>query len=322
LKGKKNVRIERRTLADGTVKTYEYERKKRQPKSSRTVAGIIAEWQNSPEWDALRPNTQDGYVRYINPLFQAFKAIDFRKLKREHLMSIRNVVAKKQGHGAAIAFCRSVSALYKWAIEQGKTEFSPATKMRNKLRMGELPAWRNEQAMKAMRELPEPYRRAVVLAYYTGQRRGDLCSLKWSAYDGVVLTVKQQKAKDDKDPLQIPVVPALRAELEAWKQEARAVTILETVRGMPWIPAYLSRTLPIELEKVGLPRLGIHGLRKLTAARLAEAGCSPHEIAAITGHETLSMITHYTKSVNQRTLADVAVLRLGTKPKRAKEAKS
>ena len=36
--------------------------------------------------------------------------------------------------------------------------------------------------------------------------------------------------------------------------------------------------------RAGLPRLGIHGLRKLAATRLADAGCSTHEIAAITGH--------------------------------------
>lgn len=322
MKSKSNVRTERRVLADGTVKTYRYERKKRQPKQGRTVAAIITEWQDSPEWEALRPNTQDGYVRYIHPLFQALKGEDFRRIRREHLMAVRNVVAKKQGHGAAIAFCRSVGALYKWAIDQGKIDISPATKMRDKLRQGELPAWTNDQAQHAMRDLPEPYRRAVVLAYHTGQRRGDLCSLRWSAYDGSVIRVKQQKAKDDREPLQIPVSAELRAELGEWKRDARTLTILETARGKPWIPVYLSRTLPIEMEKIGMPPLGMHGLRKLTAVRLAEAGCSPHEIAAITGHETLAMVAHYTKAVNQRTLADVAVLRLGGGAKDDKEAEN
>lgn len=319
MKNKGNVRTERRTLADGTVKVYRYTRKKRQPKGNRTVAGIIAEWQNSPEWDALRPNTKDGYVRYIHPLFQAFKTVDFRKLRREHLMGVRNVVAKKNGHGAAGGYCKAVQALFKWTVEQGITDFSPATKLRTKLRVGELPTWTEEQARKAMRDLPEAYRRVVVLAYYTGQRRGDLCALKWSAYDGAFLRVKQQKAKDNKKPLEIPVLPELRAELAEWKRQARTVTILETVRGLPWGAPYLSRILPYELAKIGLPRLGVHGLRKLTAVRLAEAGCSPHEIAAITGHETLAMISHYTKAVNQRTLAEVALLRLDARHKGAKE---
>lgn len=319
MKSKTGTRIERRTLADGSVKEYRYSRKKRTTQTGRTVAAVITAWQNSPEWDALRPATIEGYTRYIHPLFQAFKLVDFRKLRREHLMGVRNIVAKKRGHGAAIGYCRSVSALYKWAIDQGIAEFSPALRMRNKLRQGELPVWTNEQAQRAMRELPEPYRRAVVLAYHTGQRRGDLCGLRWSDYDGVALRIRQRKTKQT---LEIPVAPELRVELATWYAGARSVTILETVRGMPWIPVYLSRTLPAELAKIGLPdALGLHGLRKLTAVRLAEAGCSAHEIAAITGHRTLAMVQHYTKGVNQRTLADIAVLRLDARPKGSKEAK-
>jgi integrase len=314
LKSSSGFRRERRILADGTVHEYRYQRKKRAAKADRTVASVIAAWQNSPEWEALRPATVDSYTRYIHPLFQAFRLVDFRKLKREHLMGVRNSVAKMRGHGAAIGYCRAVSALFKWAIEQGIAESSPALKMRNKLRQGELPTWTEEQARRAMSELPEPYRRAVVLAYYTGQRRGDLCRLRWSDYDGSAFHFIQQKPRA-KVEMEIPVVPGLRTELDAWKADRRAVTILETVRGLPWLPVYLSRTLPAELAKIGLPGgLNIHGLRKLTAVRLAEAGCSAHEIAAITGHKTLAMVQHYTKAVNQRTLADVAVLRLDKVP--------
>ena len=58
-------------------------------------------------------------------------------------------------------------------------------------------------------------------------------------------------------------------------------------------------------------KLGPHGLRKAAARRLAEAGCSTHQIAAITGHKSLAEIERYTKEVNQRRVAAEAVLRLG-----------
>jgi integrase len=38
----------------------------------------------------------------------------------------------------------------------------------------------------------------------------------------------------------------------------------------------------------------MHGLRKAAARPLAEAGCTTHEIAAITGHKTLSEVERYT----------------------------
>jgi len=43
-----------------------------------------------------------------------------------------------------------------------------------------------------------------------------------------------------------------------------------------------------------------HGLRKAAARRLAEAGCTEHEIAAITGHASLREVQRYTKAADQK----------------------
>jgi integrase len=321
LKSKPGVRVERRTLADGSVREYRYQRKRGPSKASaKTVRAAVAAWQDSPEWAILRPNTTASYTLYIHPLFQALGATDLKAVRRRHILAIRDGVAKNRGHGAAIAFCRATSALFKWALDHDLVESSPCNSLRRSLRHGTLPTWTEDQAGRAMHELPEPYRRAVVLAYATGQRRGDLCALRWSDYDGVAIRVRQQKTGER---LEIPAIPMLRTELDDWRRAARSVTILETARGLPWIPGYLSRTLPAELTKIGLPAgLNIHGLRKLAAVRLAEAGCSAHEIASITGHRTLAMVQHYTRAANQRTLADVAVLRLDNQTKDAKRRNS
>ena len=41
--------------------------------------------------------------------------------------------------------------------------------------------------------------------------------------------------------------------------------------------------------------------------RLAEAGCTPHQIQAITGHDNLAEIETYTKAVSQKRLAQIAM---------------
>jgi integrase len=46
------------------------------------------------------------------------------------------------------------------------------------------------------------------------------------------------------------------------------------------------------------------------AAWLAESGCTPHEIASITGHKTLAMIEHYTAGVDQVRRAKAAIFKL------------
>jgi integrase len=68
--------------------------------------------------------------------------------------------------------------------------------------------------------------------------------------------------------------------------------------------------------KAGIAKgLGPHGLRKATARRLAEAGCTPHQIAAMTGHQSLKEVERYTRAADQRRLAAAAVVRLEKPPK-------
>jgi integrase len=70
------------------------------------------------------------------------------------------------------------------------------------------------------------------------------------------------------------------------------------------------------VEKAGIePGLSPHGLRKATARRLAEAGCTPHQIASITGHQSLKEVERYTRAADQKRLAAAAVVRLGKRDK-------
>ena len=41
-----------------------------------------------------------------------------------------------------------------------------------------------------------------------------------------------------------------------------------------------------DAQQAGLPQCSAHGLRKLAATRLANAGCSSEQIKAITGHRS------------------------------------
>jgi integrase len=60
----------------------------------------------------------------------------------------------------------------------------------------------------------------------------------------------------------------------------------------------------------GLPHCSAHGLRKAAARRLAEGGCTAHEIAAITGHASLREVARYTRAADQRNLAVAAMAKV------------
>ena len=56
--------------------------------------------------------------------------------------------------------------------------------------------------------------------------------------------------------------------------------------------------------------MSAHGLRKATGRRLAEIGCTAHQIASILGHASLSEVQRYTKAADRKRLAREAMAKL------------
>lgn len=315
---RKAERVVRKRLADGTVKEYRYPAVRKTARyEADSVAALIAAWKLSPEWGTLADASRKVYGVYLREV-ELLAASAVTDVRRRDILGIRDAIASTRGHGAANAFVRASSALFGWGVDREWIEHNPVTRIRP-LAGGHLAAWSEQHVALALAGLPEPFRRVVVLGMHTAQRKGDLCRMTWADYDGARIRVRQQKTGEQ---LAIPCHPDLRAELDAWRAEASTLTILDR-DGYPWQPERLSHAMSRELAKIeGFPpHLNVHGLRKLGAARLADAGCSTHEIAAITGHRTLSMVALYTRSADQERLANAAILRLSdartTTPKMA-----
>jgi integrase len=308
-------KVVRKRLADGGVKEYRYPRNR--PRKAPRVApdsldALLMAYRQSPEYADLKPSTRAVYAVYLRVLDKAGET-PVASIRRRDLLAIRDAIATSRGRGAATGFVRAASAMLTWALEHDWIETHPLAKVRA-LRGGHLPAWGEAQAATALIGLPEALRRVVVLALYTGQRRGDLIAMGWGAYDGATIRLRQAKTGT---PLVLPVHPELRAELEAWKAEGRRSTlILTSPRGKPWKPEHLSREMGKALAKLGLKGLNVHGTRKLATTRLADAGCTAHEIAAVTGHLSLSMVQLYTRSADQERLARAAIARLEDRRKK------
>jgi integrase len=80
--------------------------------------------------------------------------------------------------------------------------------------------------------------------------------------------------------------------------------------GKPFTAAGFGNWFREQCDTANLRHCSAHGLRKAAARRLAEAGCTPHEIAAITGHASLKEIVRYTEAVNRKRLAQSAMAKV------------
>jgi len=305
----------RKVLADGLVKEYRYPRDGKKPAVARisaaSIDALVIDYRNSPEFERLAPHTKRLRLIRLRPLDDVgFRPVE--QMRRREAIHIRDAVYRASGPAAANAFVSAARIVFEWGISRDRLENNPFDKIKA-LPGGALAAWTEEQASLALSKFPEHLRRVVVLAIYTGQRRGDLVALRWSQIAGGTLHITQQKGGMN---VTMPMHPALATEMEAWRaEEARhhnnsSPFILLNKRRKPWKAATLTCAIKRALTNIGVSGLSIHGLRKLSANRLAEAGCTTHEIASITGHKSLGMVQHYTDKAERRRLAVTAVSRL------------
>jgi integrase len=146
-------------------------------------------------------------------------------------------------------------------------------------------------------------RLAMSLLLYTGQRRGDVIRMgRQHIREGGLLYVRQEKTGRE---LLIPI-----PELLPIVAGISNLTFLTTHRGQPFLANSFGNWFREQCNAAGLPHCSAHGLRKAAARRLAEAGCSTHEIAAITGHNSLKEVERYTKAVDQKRLAMSAIAKV------------
>lgn len=139
--------------------------------------------------------------------------------------------------------------------------------------------WTEGDLGKMFAVVPKEIRRIIMVAIWTGQREGDILRLGWSNYDGKHIRLKQSKGGRR---VTIPVSSILKAELNEIKK-AGTVMLLNT-RGRPWTPGGFRASFRKLQARAGIKGLTFHDFRGTAVVRLAIAGCTVPEIAAITGH--------------------------------------
>jgi integrase len=158
-------------------------------------------------------------------------------------------------------------------------------------------------------------RRVFVLALYTGAARADLVRLGWQSLtaDGAALEYRRAKMLTRGGPLvTVPILPELRAELAGVPRSQ--MTFLESRDGRARSEKGLTGDFGRWCAAAGVHDVSLHGLRKALGRRLAEAGCTPHEIMAILGHTTIKEAARYSAAYNRRTAAASAMERLANAP--------
>ncbi|MCP1243226.1 tyrosine-type recombinase/integrase [Acetobacter lambici] len=314
-KGAKSVKLPD-FHADGFLEAYHaaltgYERI--EPKAdtikSQTLDHLIVLWMKSPHFLHLESSTKAVYTRLLNRV-RGSEASQGNALSMQ-AKHIRVLVSHfGTAPTTAQRILRLLGQLMQFSISLGWREDDPTLGIKIKRQKSEgIHSWTEGEIAQFEAHWPSGsiQRLALYLMLYTGQRRSDVVRIGPADISSNSLSLKQKKTKTE---LVLPIHEALRSEINQWRGSSQ--TYLEAKRGSPYTANGFYNVFKAWCREAGLPeQCSPHGLRKAAARRLAEAGCSANQIAAITGHKRLADVAHYTKAAEQRKMAEDAMSRLG-----------
>ena len=279
-----------------------------------TVSALCVAYYAGATFRSLNVSTRRTYRNILDRFRATYGDGPARALKPTHIKAILDKTAGRPG--AARNLLKALRALFAFAAERGLVPANPTTGVKFKAPRSEgFRAWTEDdiEAFRAHWPAGSRARLALALLLYTGQRRSDVVRMgRQHIRDGCIL-VRQKKRGADAPVLSIPIHPNLTAELDALPKEH--LTFLMTAYGKPMSEAGFTNWFVRCAGDAGLPaKSSPHGLRKAAARRLAEAGCSAHEIMAITGHGSLKEVERYTATASQGKLAQAAMARTVNAP--------
>jgi integrase len=271
-----------------------------------SFSALCALYYGSPEFLGLKDSTKGVRRNILNRFCTDYGHCRLKDLKATHIRTILGALSERPE--SANGLLKALRAVLGHAVAIGLTAVNPALGVKPyRSRNAEgYHTWDEAEIAQFQAAHPLGTRAglAMALALYTGQRRSDVVRLGWQHIKDGRILVRQQKTSA---ALAIPIHPELERVLEVLPKTN--MTFLVTEFDKPFAVAGFGNWFRRMCNAAGLSHCSMHGLRKAACRRLAEAGCSANEIAAVSGHASLREVARYTSAASQRLLADRAVER-------------
>jgi integrase len=244
---------------------------------------IIAKYKASTEFAKLAPKTQKAYLSYIGRIEQEFGSMPIAAINdprsRSDFLEWRDGMSATPR--AADYAWTTLARILSWGKNRSLLTNNPCEKGGRLYGGGDRAAivWKPDDIRKLMAHASPEVTAVFIVGLWTDQRQGDLLRLPWSAFNGKRINLRQSKTRMR---VSIPVGATLLRFLEGL--EKRSPRMLVNSRGRPWTEDGFRSSFYSACAEAGIGDLHFHDLRGTAVTRLALAGCSVPEIAAITGH--------------------------------------
>jgi integrase len=266
------------------------------------AAGFVAYTGSASFRNGLSASTQRVHFNILSRWRDQWGEARLNHIQRRHVVEWLN--ERIDTPAAAQVFLKVVRRCFQYCISIDLIETDPTQGIKAPERKNESHhTWTDAEIEQYRRchSLGSNARLALELLIGTGQRKSDVVTMGRQHIRSDMIFVRQQKTGWEGE---VPITPELAVALA--QVPAAQLTFLQTAWGRPLTDKGFGIRFRAWCNAAGLPHCSAHGLRYATARQLAEAGCTPHQIQAVTGHKSLALVQRYTNAVNQRELARAA----------------
>ena len=214
---------------------------------------------------------------------------------------------------AANNFLKTMSHLFKWAVEAEHVEINPCIGV-SKLnaKSDGFHTWSVDQVerYRSFHKLGTKPRLAIDILLFLGLRRSDAVVVGRQHMKDGMISLRTQKTGQW---VYLPVFKHLQESIDA--TPTGDLAFLTTEKGKPFSSgASFGNWFAKQCRAAGLPdECRAHGLRKAGATIAADEGATAHELLAMFGWSRLSMAEIYTKEADKKRLARSASERLSNR---------
>lgn len=313
------LKVSRKTLASGEVREYFYDRgtghflsNNRDEALARvaapvaathapgTIAALVTQYLSSSHYRTkLAPRTQALYRGYLDLIRREWGDLPISGIKPGTIELIKTQFEDTPRKANQIVALLRVllGRAVKWQLITSNPALKPEmlpTPPREQV-------WTRDDERRFLAAASPSLRLAIMLMLYTVQRPSDCLSMTTSRIrekdNRLYILLRQQKTSELIDvPVHSALEPLLQKRLASgWKPEplssqrqyqnvTSTLLLVPSPTGKPWAYRNFCRAWDLIAKKAGIADLQRRDLRRTGIVRLAEAGATTPQIAALSGH--------------------------------------
>jgi integrase len=283
----------------------------------RSYSGLVDAFQNSAEWEALKPQTRADYSKLARWMHnQGAGNKPASGLTQDRCEKLLDKAVRELGWRRGLYVLQFNRRLYNWVLERAARkkqwgDTNPWIDLKNPQRPKDAPKanrpWKGEELFEVLFDAPPGLRRAYVLGA-SGMDGSTIIARRWDEYRNGGFYFTRPKTETESWAM---VPPVFRFLLEADVERTGHVVLNQN--GEPFVEANTLQTRSSEylrkLAKAGKvgPGLTLHGLRHTAGKAIADSGGTLRAVQQALAHKTTRMALFYSEQADKkRALLDAA----------------